>query len=416
MLLVTWLVFALCLIQNLSLIRRIDLSLIGRDTPIFSEDLDNFELELTTKISKSKFLVIGGAGSIGQAVTKELFKREPAVLHIVDISENNMVELVRDLRSTLGYGYGEFKTFAVDCGSIEFEALMKAEGPYDYIFNLSALKHVRSEKDPYTLMRMIMVNVFNTVSTLQMAKEMNAKKYFCVSTDKAANPVNMMGASKRIMEMFLMRESLTQDISMARFANVAFSDGSLLHGFNQRFMKKQPFSAPNDVRRYFVTPQESGELCLLSALLGNNRDIFFPKLSEKLHLITFSEIAVRYLIEHGYEPYECESEDEARDRAEKLIDNKRWPCYFFKSDTTGEKDFEEFFTDAEDLDMNRFETIGVIRNEPEFDEAELDLFKSGIEALREKGSWDKEDIVKLYFSLLPEFEHKETGKYLDQRM
>ena len=327
-----------------------------------------------------------------------------------------MVELVRDLRSTLGYGSGEFKTFAVDCGSVEFDALMKAEGPYDYVFNLSALKHVRSEKDPYTLMRMIMVNVFNTVKTLRIAKEMRAKKYFCVSTDKAANPVNMMGASKRIMEMFLMRESLTQEISMARFANVAFSDGSLLHGFNQRFTKKQPFSAPNDVRRYFVTPQESGELCLLSGLLGNNRDIFFPKLSEKLHLITFSEIAVRYLRERGYEPYECESEDEARDRAEELIADKQWPCYFFKSDTTGEKDFEEFFTDAEDLDMERFKTIGVICNEPEFDEAKLNEFMNGIEALREKGAWGKEDIVKLYFSLLPEFAHKETGKYLDQRM
>ncbi len=392
------------------------MSLIGRSSELFHSDLNNVNAVLEDKISSSSFLVIGGSGSIGLAVTREIFKRDPKTLHVVDISENNMVELVRDLRSTVGYGSGEFKTFAVDCGSVEFEALMKAEGPYDYVFNLSALKHVRSEKDPYTLMRMIMVNVFNTVKTLRMAKEMGAKKYFCVSTDKAANPVNMMGASKRIMEMFLMRESLTQKISMARFANVAFSDGSLLHGFNQRFTKKQPFSAPNDVRRYFVTPQESGELCLLSGLLGNNRDIFFPKLSEKLHLITFSEIAVRYLRERGYEPYECESEDEARDRAEELIANKQWPCYFFKSDTTGEKDFEEFFTDAEDLDMERFETVGVIRNEPEFDEAKLNEFMKGIEALREKGTWGKEDIVKLYFSLLPEFAHKETGKYLDQRM
>jgi len=392
------------------------LKLIGRDQELFSTDIKLVSDELSYTITNSKFLVIGGAGSIGHAVAREIFKRDPKALHIVDISENNMVELVRDLRSTIGYGSGEFRTFAVDCGSIEFEALLKEEGPYDYVFNLSALKHVRSEKDPYTLMRMIMVNVFNTVKTLQIAKKMGTKKYFCVSTDKAANPVNMMGASKRIMEMFLMRESLTQEISMARFANVAFSDGSLLHGFNQRFSKKQPFSAPNDVRRYFVTPQESGELCLLSGLLGNNRDIFFPKLSEKLHLITFSEIAVRYLRELGYEPYECESEDEARNRAEELIANNQWPCYFFKSDTTGEKDFEEFFTDLEDLDMERFQTIGVIRNQPEFDEIKLDVFINGIEALRKKGAWDKEDIVKLYFNLLPEFAHKETGKYLDERM
>ena len=392
------------------------LSLIGRSLPLFEEDLFSSAAQLENLVSESRFLVIGGAGSIGQAVTREIFKRDPKVLHAVDISENNMVELVRDLRSSVGYGAGDFKTFALDCGSVEFDALMLTEGPYDYVFNLSALKHVRSESDPYTLMRMIMVNVFTTVKTLRLAKEMGAKKYFCVSTDKAANPVNMMGASKRIMEMFLMRESLTQEISMARFANVAFSDGSLLHGFNQRFAKRQPFSAPNDVRRYFVTPQESGELCLLSGLLGDNRDIFFPKLSEKLHLITFSEIAARYLLDRGYEPCECESEDEARDRAEELIANKQWPCYFFTSDTTGEKDFEEFFTDNEDLDMERFETVGVIRNQPEFDEAKLDEFMGGIEALREKGTWAKDDILRLYFGLLPEFAHKETGKYLDQRM
>jgi len=392
------------------------LNIIGRELEVFSSDISSVNGRLHDLISVSRVLVIGGAGSIGQAVSKEIFKRDPKALHVVDISENNMVELVRDIRSAEGYGTGEFKTFAVDCGSVEFEALVKDEGPYDYVFNLSALKHVRSEKDPYTLMRMIMVKVFNTVKTLRLAKEMGAKKYFCVSTDKAANPVNMMGASKRIMEMFLMRESLTQEISMARFANVAFSDGSLLHGFNQRFAKKQPFSAPNDVRRYFVTPQESGELCLLSGLLGENRDIFFPKLSEKLHLITFAEIAVRYLKGRGYEPHECESEDEARDRAEELIANKQWPCYFFKSDTTGEKDFEEFFTDNEDLDMNRFETVGVIKNQPGFDVFKLDDFMNGIEALREKGTWTKDDIVKLYFGLLPEFAHKETGKYLDQRM
>jgi len=392
------------------------LEIIGRDQELFLTDIENVSVQLNNTVAKSRFLVIGGAGTIGQAVTLEIFKRDPKALHVVDISENNMVELVRDIRSSVGYGSGEFKTFSIDCGSLEFEALIKNEDPYDYVFNLSALKHVRSEKDPYTLMRMIMVNVFNTIKTLRLANEMGTRKYFCVSTDKAANPVNMMGASKRIMEMFLMRESLTQEISMARFANVAFSDGSLLHGFNQRFTKKQPLSAPNDVRRYFVTSQESGELCLLSGLLGNNRDVFFPKLSEKLHLITFSEIAVRYLRERGYEPYECKSEDEARDRTEELIANKQWPCYFFKSDTTGEKDFEEFFTDNETLDMERFETVGVIKNQPDFDEAKLDDFMDGIEALRKKGTWTKDDIVRLYFGLLPEFTHKETGKYLDQRM
>ena len=392
------------------------LSLIGRDSAIFEKDISNLDEQIKNIVNQSNFLVIGGAGSIGQAVSKEIFKRHPNKLHIVDISENNMVELVRDLRSTMGYINGDFRTFSIDCGGAEFEALIKSEGPYDYVFNLSALKHVRSEKDPFTLMRMLNVNIFNTIKTLKLARDNGAKKYFCVSTDKAANPVNMMGASKRIMEMFLMRESKGMDISMARFANVAFSDGSLLHGFNQRFNKKQPFSAPNDVRRYFVTPQESGELCLLSGLLGKNREIYFPKLSEHLHLITFSDIAKRYLKEMGYVPTECSSEEEARKRAFKLISSKQWPCYFFKSDTTGEKDFEEFFTQEEDLIMDSFYGIGIINNDPEYDNDKLNTFSIGVENLLEKGSWDKQSLVNLFFDILPEFAHKETGKYLDERM
>jgi FlaA1/EpsC-like NDP-sugar epimerase len=392
------------------------LGLLGRDAPLFASDISQLDLDLVSIVENGRFLVIGGAGSIGQAVTKEIFKRNPAKLHVVDISENNMVELVRDVRSTLGYIEGDFRTFAIDCGGVEFEALMSTESPYDYVFNLSALKHVRSEKDPFTLMRMLSVNILNTIKTFKLARDHGAKKYFCVSTDKAANPVNMMGASKRIMEMFLMRESETMTISMARFANVAFSDGSLLHGFNQRFSKRQPLSAPNDVRRYFVTAQESGELCLMSGLLGGNRDIFFPKLSEHLHLITFSDIAERYLRNLSFEPYRCSSEDEARDCAAAIIPKKQWPCYFFGSNTTGEKDFEEFFTDSEDLDMSRFKGVGVIRNQPTYDNEKLDLFLVGVEKLKNNGSWDKQAIVDLFFDLLPEFAHKETGKYLDQRM
>ena len=392
------------------------LELIGRSNRLFENDIGMLQDELCQLVQDGRFLIIGGAGSIGQAVTKEIFKRQPSKLHIVDISENNMVELVRDIRSTIGYIEGDFRTFAIDCGGKEFEALMASEGPYDYVFNLSALKHVRSEKDPFTLMRMLSVNVFNTIKTLRLSRDQGAKRYFCVSTDKAANPVSMMGASKRIMEMFLMRESESMLISMARFANVAFSDGSLLHGFNQRFAKRQPFSAPNDVLRYFVTSQESGELCLMSGLLGKNRDIFFPKLSEHLHLITFSDIAESYLHQMGYEPFHCSSEEESRDRAAELIANKQWPCYFFSSDTTGEKDFEEFFTDKEDLDLNRFQEVGVIKNQPIYDKQKLDDFYYRANILREEGAWDKEAIVGLFYDLLPEFTHKETGKYLDQRM
>ncbi|WP_417436010.1 UDP-N-acetylglucosamine 4,6-dehydratase [Idiomarina abyssalis] len=392
------------------------LSLIGRTDPLFLEDISSNEKEMEDLVKSSSFLVIGAAGSIGQSVTKEIFKRNPKKLHAIDISENNLVELVRDLRSSIGYIKGDFQTFALDIGSLEYDAFIKNDGQYDYVLNLSALKHVRSEKDPYTLMRMIETNVFNTVKTVNQSAKAGARKYFCVSTDKAANPVNMMGASKRIMEMFLMQSSEAVNISTARFANVAFSDGSLLHGFNQRIQKRQPIVAPNDIKRYFVTPQESGELCLMSCLFGENRDIFFPKLSEALHLITFSEIAEKYLKSIGYEPYPCSSEDEARELIKTLPEQGKWPCLFTSSDTTGEKDFEEFFTENEVLDMKRFSNIGVIKNDAIYDEKLLEHFNNEINELRTSHSWTKEDIVKLFHEMIPAFGHKETGKYLDSKM
>ncbi|ELV8655725.1 UDP-N-acetylglucosamine 4,6-dehydratase [Vibrio vulnificus] len=392
------------------------LPLIGRTNALFTQDIAQHEAELSRIVSESRFLVLGGAGSIGQAVTKEIFKRHPQKLHVVDISENNMVELVRDIRSSFGYIDGDFQTFALDIGSIEYDAFIKADGQYDYVLNLSALKHVRSEKDPFTLMRMIDVNVFNTDKTIQQSIDAGVKKYFCVSTDKAANPVNMMGASKRIMEMFLMRKSEQIAISTARFANVAFSDGSLLHGFNQRIQKNQPIVAPNDIKRYFVTPQESGELCLMSCIFGENRDIFFPKLSEALHLITFADIAVKYVKQRGYEPHLCADEDEARELAKTLPAQGKWPCLFTESDTTGEKDFEEFFTDKEVLDMARFENLGIIKNEPLYQPELLSLFEEQIAQMKDQRAWSKEQIVALFFTMIPDFGHKETGKYLDSKM
>jgi FlaA1/EpsC-like NDP-sugar epimerase len=392
------------------------LGLIGRKKELFEEDVAKCDDDLMQAVFCSTFLVLGGAGSIGQAVTKEIFKRNPKKLHVVDISENNMVELVRDIRSSFGYISGDFQTFALDIGSVEYDAFIQADGQYDYVLNLSALKHVRSEKDPFTLMRMIDVNVFNTDKTIQQSVEKGTKKYFCVSTDKAANPVNMMGASKRIMEMFLMRRSEQISISTARFANVAFSDGSLLHGFNQRIQKQQPIVAPNDIKRYFVTPQESGELCLMSCIFGENRDIFFPKLSEALHLITFADIAVKYLEQRGYEPHLCDNEDEARELAKTLPTQGKWPCLFTSSDTTGEKDFEEFFTDKETLDMARFENLGVIKNEPIYQQELLALFEQQITTYKKEKAWTKEQIVELFHKMIPDFGHKETGKYLDSKM
>lgn len=392
------------------------LSLIGRKEELFVNDINSYQKELKNIVSSSSFLVIGGAGSIGQAVTKEIFKRNPKKLHVVDISENNMVELVRDVRSSLGYIDGDFKTFALDIGSDIYDSFIKEDGKYDYVLNLSALKHVRSEKDPYTLMRMIDVNIFNTDKTILQSLEKGTKKYFCVSTDKAANPVNMMGASKRIMEMFLMRRSREISISTARFANVAFSDGSLLHGFNQRVQKQQPIVAPNDIKRYFVTPKESGELCLMSTVFGENRDVFFPKLSEQLHLITFADIAVKYLEQLGFTPYECKDEDEAREFMLTLPQQKKYPCLFTASDTTGEKDFEEFYTDNETLDLTRFQNLGIIKNELNVEESKLQHFERTINKMRTKGTWKKEEIVNLFNEMIPNFNHKETGKYLDAKM
>ena len=392
------------------------LQFIGRKNELFTNDMMRYKEELKNIVSTSSFLVIGGAGSIGQAVSKEIFKRNPRKLHVVDINENNLTELVRDIRNSIGYIPGEFKTYALDIGSVEYDAFIEFDGQYDYVLNLSALKHVRSEEDQFTLMRMIDVNIFNTDKTIQQSIKNGTKKYFCVSTDKAANPINMMGASKSIMEMFLMRRSLDINISTARFANVAFSDGSLLHGFNQRIDKRQPIAAPNDIKRYFVTPQESGELCLMSCIFGENRDIFFPKLSKELHLISFADIAVKYLKNKGYKHYLCKTEDEARELIKTLPEQGKWPCLFTKSDTTGEKDFEEFYTDKEILDMNRFESLGVIKNIPEFNEDMLNQFESAINQLKSSLVWTKKQIVSQFFFMIPDFDYVDKGKYLDGKM
>lgn len=391
-------------------------SFLFREKSLFLQDIEYVANTLNKIIRKSSFLILGGAGSIGQAVTKEIFKRDPKKLHIVDINENNMVELVRDIRSSYGYINGEFKTYILDIGSIEYDAFIQEDGKYDYVLNLSALKHVRSEKDPFTLMRMVETNIFNTNKTLEQSIQNQTKKYFCVSTDKATNPVNMMGASKRIMEMFVNRKSEKIDVSMARFANVAFSDGSLLHSFNQRIYKQQPIVAPNDIKRYFITPEESGELCLMSCIFGENRDIFFPKLNESFNLISFPNIAITYLKGLGYEPYLCDNEDEARRLAKTLPSKFKWPCLFINSDTTGEKDVEEFYTNKEVLDVNRFESLGIIKNELTYDNELLNNFQKNIKKLREELSWTKQDILDEFFRIIPNFAHIEKGKYLDSKM
>ncbi|WP_145422470.1 UDP-N-acetylglucosamine 4,6-dehydratase [Planctomycetes bacterium K23_9] len=394
--------------------------MIGRAVPLFVEDLQKHGDALSEHIAQSRFLVVGGAGSIGGAVVRQLFANNPRALHVIDTSENNLAELVRDLRSSIGYTDGEFHAYCFDVLGPEFDAFahnaLKQSEPYDYVLNFSALKHVRSEKDPFTLMRLIDVNIFLTKKLLGFSREAGAKKFFCVSTDKAANPVNMMGASKRIMEMFLLGEKSETAVSTARFANVAFSDGSLPFAWTQRLQKRQPIAAPDDIRRYFVTGDEGAQLCLFSILQGRDREIYFPKLSPKLHLITFSAMAQRYLNRMGYEPVLCETEEEARSGVEELIHVKKWPCYFFKTDTTGEKDFEEFYTDGETVDWDRYEELGVVQNEAFADSQQLSEFEDAIQSLKRANEWTKEDLLAIFSKLLPTFAHKETGKTLDNRM
>jgi FlaA1/EpsC-like NDP-sugar epimerase len=390
--------------------------LIDRDKALFDDDLSKNSCFLLEEVSKSRFLVIGGAGSIGQAIVKELFKRNPAALYIVDLSENNLTELVRDLRSSYGYIDGKFGTYAIDCGSFEFECFFNEEQPFDYVLNLSALKHVRSERDKYTLMRMIDVNILNTIKTIKLAINYGVKKYFCVSTDKATNPVNMMGASKRIMEMFLIKYSKNIDISTARFANVAFSDGSLLSSFKSRIEKKQPVVAPVDVKRYFVTPQESGELCLMSALMGKNRDIFFPKLTSGITETYFSEIAKKFLKQLGYGVLVCNTEFEVRNQFRENLTIRDWPCLFTKSDTTGEKSYEEFYSKDEILDLARFENLGVVKYKMDVDEKFLDYFVDEIKRIKTQKYWEKEKLVALFKEGIPNFQHDEVGKHLDDKL
>jgi len=390
--------------------------LISNDHSRFSEDVNEIEIVLSKEISSSNFLVIGGAGSIGQSVVKQIFSRNPKKLDVVDINENGLVELVRDIRSSYGYISGEFNTLVVDCDSAEFEAAVKSKQPYDYVLNLSALKHVRSEKDPFTLMRLIRVNILNTIKTLEIAKISGAKKYFCVSTDKATNPVNMMGASKRIMEMFLYQHSKDINISTARFANVAFSDGSLLDGFNKRFEKKQPITAPKNIKRYFINLREAGELCLLSCMAGHNNEIYFPKIQKDLALTDFIYLVESFLKAKGYTAFECSSEEEARREASNLISHKKWPCIFFDSDTTGEKEYEEFFTNEDSLNLDTYQSIGILNNNLLSDEQLLEIFLDNISSFLEKGIWTRKNLIDEFEVLLGNFKHIEKGKFLDEKM
>ncbi len=393
------------------------LSILNRRQELFQDDIENNIRKISSKIKDGRFLVIGGAGSIGSQLVKELFLYDPKVLHVIDLSENGLVELVRQLRSTTGYGNGDFRALPLDVGSNIFDAFIATSGGYDYILNLSALKHVRSEKDPFTLMRLIEVNIFNAVKLARLANKYKAS-YFVISTDKAANPVNLMGASKRLMEKFLHNADFSM-VTMSRFANVAFSEGSLLQSFKARFNEFQPIVAPCDVERYFITPRESGRLCLLTSLLGQNGEIFVPKKNYELKLTRFSDVAQRFIESMGYEIHLCQSEEEARKSIANDISNKRWPLYLFESNTTGEKMYEEFYTSDEYVDEKKFKDVGVIscKQLNSHEQARLFKFEDAIRHIVESDwEWKKEDIVKIFIEALPELNYADHGRYLDEKM
>lgn len=388
-----------------------------RPFSMFYPDIEANIESLTDKIQGKTALVIGGAGSIGSSFIKALLPFKPATLVVVDTNENALAELTRDLRSTKGmYVPTDYIPYPMDFSSPVFEKMYRFREGFDIVGNFSAHKHVRSEKDIYSVEALLRNNVLHAKMLLELLSEFPPEEYFCVSTDKAANPVNIMGASKRIMEDVIFSYSDKFPVKTARFANVAFSNGSLPAGFIARMQNLQPLSAPSDVRRYFVSPEESGQICLLSCILGENRAIFFPKL-EEAQMMTFDGIATELLKVHGYEVLECSSDEEAIDKAEDLKNGSRlYPVHFSVSDTSGEKTFEEFVTDTETVDMNQFESLGVITGKLIPNKSKVEKLFEELNAEFGKQEATKEEVVRIMKDYLPDFEHIETGKSLDSKM
>ena len=388
-----------------------------RPQSMFLQDIANNREQLTREIEGKTVLVIGGAGTIGSSYIRALLPFRPAKLVVVDINENGLTELTRDLRSTYGmYVPEDYRTYPLSYADPIFEKIFRNEGGFDIVANFSAHKHVRSEKDRYSVEALIENNVLKARKLLDLLAEIPPKHFFCVSTDKAANPVNVMGCSKKVMEEMIMAYSKKFKVCTARFANVAFSNGSLLAGFVERMMKKQPLSAPSDVRRYFVSPEESGQICMLACMLGRSGEIFFPKLGEE-QMMTFSAICNKFLTDLGYAIKQCANEEEARKfAAEMPADSKTYPVYYFKSDTTGEKDFEEFYIPGEKLNMDKFSSLGVIEEYPCKPLDEIDTYFSKLQTLFTQPDFTKADVVTLLKEFVPNFEHEEKGRNLDQKM
>ena len=401
----------------INLERFINEQVTRRSISMFCSDLSKKEEEIRSAIEGKTVLVIGGAGSIGSSFIKALLPFEPASLVVVDINENALAELTRDLRSTKGmYVPSDYVTYPMDFASPVFEKMFRKREGFDVVGNFSAHKHVRSEKDIYSVEALLQNNVLHAKILLDLLTEYPPEEYFCVSTDKAANPVNIMGASKRIMEDVIFSYSDKFPVKTARFANVAFSNGSLPLGFLSRIQKLQPLSAPSDVRRYFVSPEESGQICLLACMLGQNREIFFPKLAEA-QMMTFDAIGTALLHEFGYEVLECSSDEEAIDKSEALKHgSKLYPVHYAISDTSGEKPFEEFVTETETADMDRFTSLGVITGKEIPDQAKVEKLFMDLNAAFAQEETTKEEVIRIMHEYLPNFEHIETGKSLDSKM
>lgn len=388
-----------------------------RPKSMFLADIEKNGEQLKEKIEGKSVLVIGGAGSIGSSFIKAVLPYKPKTLIVVDINENALAELTRDLRSTKGmYVPDDYIPYPMDFAAPVFEKMFRSRDGFDIVANFSAHKHVRSEKDIYSVEALIQNNVLHAKLLLDLLAEYPPEQYFCVSTDKAANPVNIMGASKRIMEDVIFSYSDKFPVKTARFANVAFSNGSLPAGFLARISKLQPLSAPSDVRRYFVSPEESGQICMLACMLGANREIFFPKL-EEAQMMSFDAIATALLSEYGYEVLECASDEEAIDKAQKLKEgNRKYPVHYSCSNTSGEKAFEEFYTEEENVDMERFESLGVITDKemPDIEKVKVVMLK--LDDAFKKVDLTKDEIVQIIKNYLPNFDHIEKGKSLDSKM
>ena len=401
----------------LNIDRFVSESITSRSGSMFSVDIEANKEQLKQEIEEKSLLVIGGAGSIGSSYIRAVLPFKPSKLVVVDLSENGLVELTRDLRSTHGmYIPKEYRTYTLNFADPIFERIFREEEGFDIVANFSAHKHVRSEKDKYSVQALIENNVIKAKGLLDLLAEYPPRHFFCVSTDKAANPVNIMGASKRIMEDMIMAYAAKFKVTTARFANVAFSNGSLLDGFVDRVMKRQPLAAPRDVRRYFVSPEESGQICMLACILGRNGEIFFPKLGEE-KMMTFSSICDRFLETLGYEKKECATDEEAKRFASEMLEgSKIYPVVYFNSDTTGEKDYEEFYVSGEKLNMERFNSLGVIEEVSKRPLEEIDAFFVELEVIFASPSFTKEEVVEAIRRFIPNFEHEEKGKNLDQKM